>query len=377
MRKFLLMAMVFITINTLAQDYQLTVSGYIGSGPSGCGGNNNGLKWIKAIFDDGSEDFLFSQSGQFRNNNYTTSKNYNTAKRLVGVKFRSISRRNGSLGCKAPRISDKMVSVSSPSFNKRFEKNEIYESAINEGYAVISVEQTYKLTVSGYIGSGPSSCGPNNNGLKWIKAIFDDGSEAFLFNQTVGQFRNRSYSFSKIYSNNKRLTGVKFRSVSRRNSWRGCRSPRISEKEVSVSFSSFNRRFEKNEIYESSINSGYAIISVVQTSTTNTSSKHFEREDKQELLSNSMKEESKLFEISMYPNPSPDGRFKVATSSAKSLPVTVEIFNLVDKRKVLEDVKTGNENYFFEFNSSNLKPGIYIIQVTSGGRKQLKKLIVE
>lgn len=371
------MVMLCIAFNTFAQDYQLTVSGYIGSGPSSCGSNNNGLKWIKAIFEDGSEDFLFNQSGQFRNQNYSSSKVYNISKRLVGVKFKSISRRNGFSGCRPSRISEKVVSVSSPSFNRRFEKNEIYESSINDGYAVISVEQRYKLTVTGYIGSGPSSCGSNNNGLKWIKAIFDDGSESFLFNQPSGQFRNRSYSFSQAYSTSKRLIRVKFRSVSRRNGWRGCRSSRVSEKEVSVSSPSFNRRFEKNEIYESGINSGYATISVVQTTNTNTSNRSLAIEDNQEALSNLSNKESKLFETSMYPNPSPDGRFNVTISSAKSLPAVVQIFDLVDKKKVLEDVKTGNTDYVFEFNSYNLKPGIYIVQVTSGGKKQFKKLIVE
>ncbi|WP_282080760.1 T9SS type A sorting domain-containing protein [Aquimarina algiphila] len=239
--------------------------------------------------------------------------------------------------------------------------------------------QDYQLIVSGYIGSGPSSCGSNNNGLKWIKAIFDDGSEDFLFNQPGGQFRNRTYSFSQVYSENKRLVGVKFRSVSRRRSSFGsCRSSRSSEKLVNVSSPSFHQVFTKNEIYESRINNGSATITVVQTiNATRLNQNILLTEKNENILSNQRDKESKLFKTSMYPNPSLDGKFSINISSKELTPIVVQIFDLVDRRKVFEEVKSGNTEYVFEFNSYPLKSGFYLVQVESGGKKQLKKLIIE
>ncbi|PKV51967.1 putative secreted protein (Por secretion system target) [Aquimarina sp. MAR_2010_214] len=378
MRKFLLLVMLSITFTTFAQDYQLTVSGNIGSGPSSCG-SIEGLQSIKAIFDDGSEDFLFDNSGRFVNRTYSFSQKYSESKRLVGVKFKSVSRSKRVSRCKK-RISEKLVNVSSPSFYKKFTKNEIYEQRINSGDATITVvqvidtAQNYELTVSGNIGSGPSSCG-SIEGLQSIKAIFEDGSEDFLFDNS-GRFINRTYSFSQKYSESKRLVGVKFKSVSRSRRASRCKK-RISEKLVSVSSPSFYKKFTKNEIYEQRINSGDATITVVQTTDINKSNQSITLIDNQELLNKSSNKESKLFETSVYPNPSPDGRFNINVSSAKPLPVLIQIFDLVDKRKILEDIKSGNTEYIFEFNSYNLKPGFYLVQIESGGKTQFEKLIIE
>ncbi|WP_024771344.1 T9SS type A sorting domain-containing protein [Aquimarina macrocephali] len=236
--------------------------------------------------------------------------------------------------------------------------------------------QNYQLTVSGYIGSGPSSCG-SLEGLQSITAVFDDGSEDFLFSNSQGiRFINRNYSFSQIYSESKRLVGVKFKSVSRIRKAFRCRSRR-SQKLVSVSSPSFYKEFTKNEIYERRINSGYATITVTQSIDANKSNENIVLTDNQELLSVLSDKESKLFETSIYPNPSPNGRFSVNVSSVKPLPVLIQIFDLVDKRKILEDTKVGNTEYVFEFNSYKLKPGFYLVQVESGGKKQFEKLIIE
>ncbi|WP_074409228.1 MULTISPECIES: T9SS type A sorting domain-containing protein [Aquimarina] len=236
--------------------------------------------------------------------------------------------------------------------------------------------QNYQLTISGYIGSGPSSCG-SLDGLQSIKAIFDDGSEDFLFNNSQGiRFINRNYSFSQIYNESKRLVSVEFKSVSRTRKVFRCRSRR-SEKFVSVSSPSFYKEFTKNEIYEQRINSGYATITVAQSIDADKSNENVVLRDNQESLSMPLDKESKLFEASVYPNPSSNGRFNVNVSSTKPLPVLIQIFDLIDKRKILEDVKAGNTEYVFEFNSHKLKPGFYLIQVESEGKKQLEKLIVE
>ncbi|WP_103072666.1 T9SS type A sorting domain-containing protein [Aquimarina sediminis] len=122
--------------------------------------------------------------------------------------------------------------------------------------------QTYTITANGYIGSGPSSCGSNNNGLKWIKLYFSDGSIVDLFRQDGGQFRNRPYTFSQDFNVSRRLVGVRFRTVSRRNSLTGCRSSRVAEKTVNVSSPCFYRYYNNTEVYRDDIN-GWVTISIV------------------------------------------------------------------------------------------------------------------
>lgn len=122
--------------------------------------------------------------------------------------------------------------------------------------------QTYTITANGYIGSGPSSCGSNNNGLKWIKLYFSDGSIVDLFRQDRGQFRNRPYTFSQDYNVSRRLVGVRFRTVSRSNSWKGCKDSKVAEKTVNVSSPCFNRYYNNTEVYRNDIN-GWVTISIV------------------------------------------------------------------------------------------------------------------
>lgn len=125
-----------------------------------------------------------------------------------------------------------------------------------------SYAQTYTITAKGYIGSGPSSCGSNNNGLKWIKLYFSDGTNVDLFRQDRGQFRNQDYTFSKTYDVSKKLVRARFRTVSRSNSWKGCKSSKVAEKSVTITSPCFYKYYGNTEVYRDDIN-GWVSISVV------------------------------------------------------------------------------------------------------------------
>ncbi len=129
--------------------------------------------------------------------------------------------------------------------------------------------QFYTITADGYIGSGPSSCGSNNNGLKWIKLDFSDGSTENLFDQPRGQFRNRPYSFSRRLNISKKLIRIRFRTVSRKKKWTGdCDDSRYADREIGIpsyAANCFNRNYRDRQIYHNDIRGNVTISIVPET----------------------------------------------------------------------------------------------------------------
>ncbi|CAM1358474.1 conserved exported hypothetical protein [Tenacibaculum sediminilitoris] len=148
-RNILLILFLFFSIISQAQTYTIKVNGYIGQGSSSCGSNKNGLGGIKMFFSDGTTKYLRDPAIyglRFINQSYSHEATFNVSKKVTKVEFHTITRRNGTFGCKSSKEAWIEVSVTSPCFYKQYQKDEVYKSDINTGWARISIKPNASLS---------------------------------------------------------------------------------------------------------------------------------------------------------------------------------------------------------------------------------------
>ncbi|WP_299108791.1 T9SS type A sorting domain-containing protein [uncultured Tenacibaculum sp.] len=156
MKKFIpLVLFLFFSILSHAQTYKIEVKGYIGQGRSSCGTRKNGLKEIKLYFQDGSSKRLAYYDYKFINQSYSHDDTFNVSKRVTRVEFHTITRRNGTFGCKSSKEIKKTVNVNSPCFYKYYNRSEVYKDDIGSGWAQITITPNASLSFSD--GSNASS----------------------------------------------------------------------------------------------------------------------------------------------------------------------------------------------------------------------------
>jgi hypothetical protein len=148
-RNILLILFLFFSIISQAQTYTIKVEGYIGQGKSSCGSNKNGLGGIKMFFSDGTTKYLRDPAIyglRFINQMYSHEDTFNVSKKVTKVEFHTITRRNGTFGCKSSKEAWISVNVTSPCFYKQYQKDEVYKSDINRGWARISIKPNASLS---------------------------------------------------------------------------------------------------------------------------------------------------------------------------------------------------------------------------------------
>ncbi|WP_435262415.1 SprB repeat-containing protein [Tenacibaculum sp. nBUS_03] len=140
MKKLLLfLFFIFISLfESYSQQYKIKVSGFYGSGSSGCG-TINGLRGITLITSSGKRISIHNR-GYHRNQPFSGSKDFSQNDPVVKVEFFSTTRHKTWIGdCRSGRDARKTVNVSLPCFGKRYTKNQIFEGRTNRGYAYIEI----------------------------------------------------------------------------------------------------------------------------------------------------------------------------------------------------------------------------------------------
>ncbi len=125
----LIVCLLLILSQSLAgqQEYDITIEGYIGQWKSTCGTNNNGLKSITLIFDDGSSERVWHKELQHINSLYEVTKTYPNAKKVVEVVFFVYSRDRGTLGCESSIDHTQRIRfIKSPCFYREYSNRELY-----------------------------------------------------------------------------------------------------------------------------------------------------------------------------------------------------------------------------------------------------------
>jgi hypothetical protein len=79
--------------------------------------------------------------------------------------------------------------------------------------------------------------------------------------------------------------------------------------------------------------------------------------------------------FSLYPNPSSDGMVNLTLSTSED--VKIDLFDITG-RKVISQSNTNNSNEFSKtLNLSSLSSGVYLINVKSGGKQAIKKIVIQ
>ncbi|MBA4155351.1 reprolysin-like metallopeptidase [Flavobacterium sp.] len=87
------------------------------------------------------------------------------------------------------------------------------------------------------------------------------------------------------------------------------------------------------------------------------------------------KEDFSLQSLVVYPNPS-KGNFNVSFDNAASESVNISVFD-IRGRKIFENDYQGGSNFNQNIQLNNAQPGVYLLNVTDGERKEVKRIIVE
>ena len=108
---FLISLFLLCATNLLAQQYELTISGYVGDGGDNCG-SSRGLRDIIVIYQNGNE-YNFLSGTHLENRNYNYSIKYNESNKIVRVNLKTAWRRDTSIDCRTYNRTDDNVYITS------------------------------------------------------------------------------------------------------------------------------------------------------------------------------------------------------------------------------------------------------------------------
>jgi subtilisin-like proprotein convertase family protein len=86
-------------------------------------------------------------------------------------------------------------------------------------------------------------------------------------------------------------------------------------------------------------------------------------------------EDYKINAFQLYPNPS-KGNFNIQFNSKSTTPISVAVYDLLG-RKLFDEKYPNNSNFNENIHLKNITPGVYILTVIDGERKEEKKIIIE
>ncbi|CAL2093659.1 T9SS type A sorting domain-containing protein [Tenacibaculum sp. 190524A02b] len=140
MRRILIVfILLFLGNNIYSQKYQIEISGYVKSGGSSCG-TINGITGIYLVYRSGKEVNLHPYK-YYRDQYYSYSREFDASDKVVKVRFH-YSRRYRHWGdCKSRHV-EKPINVYTPCHSERYAKSQVYDGAVDSGYAKIDIYPT-------------------------------------------------------------------------------------------------------------------------------------------------------------------------------------------------------------------------------------------